>query len=165
MRSYLQSVADQRLLLETIQSKAFQRLDWMRQEEVVSMAQRAGANIECYAAFEDTSNRDAFLSDAYRLQSRAWMRLQRLIVAGAAFLAFSCISAPASAESPVDIGRPVIGTAAYSAGCVIEHAWEDGSAVAYCPEDGARYAYDPDGQPYVNAAGVPIRAAGWYVIP
>jgi hypothetical protein len=46
-------------------------------------------------------------------------------------------------------------------GCHIVQSWEDGSAIAVCatlPD----YVYDPDGQPYANAAGVPIYAAGWY---
>jgi hypothetical protein len=46
-------------------------------------------------------------------------------------------------------------------GCAVVAAWEDGSAIAYCM-DGTMQAFDPDGQPYANAAGVPIREPGWY---
>jgi hypothetical protein len=59
---------------------------------------------------------------------------------------------------------PVIGTPAYSAGCHLTHAWEDGSAVAYCPEDGAAYVYDPDGNDPPASIGYsgPRWEAGWY---
>ena len=60
--------------------------------------------------------------------------------------------------------QPVYPTAAYLAGCEIA-AYEDGSKTAYCPEDGAALVYDADGQPHVNAAGVPLRAPGhWYAV-
>ena len=47
-------------------------------------------------------------------------------------------------------------------GCAVVKVWkDDGSALAYC-ENGAMMAFDPDGQPYENAAGVPVRFPGWY---
>lgn len=46
-------------------------------------------------------------------------------------------------------------------GCTITRAWEDGSAYAVCP-DGSEWVYDPDGQPFHNTAGVPVREPGWY---
>lgn len=80
-------------------------------------------------------------------------------------LAFSLFAGTSVADTrtPADINHPPIGTEEYSAGCIIEAAWEDGSAIAYCPEDGVRYVYDPDGQPVPGIADNPVRGIGWYV--
>lgn len=48
------------------------------------------------------------------------------------------------------------------AGCVIWREWEDGSAIAICNGGASLMAHDPDGQPYENVAGVPVRRPGWY---
>jgi hypothetical protein len=41
-----------------------------------------------------------------------------------------------------------------------------GCTVTQTHEDGGAYAilYDPDGQPWANTAGVPIREPGWYPV-
>lgn len=57
--------------------------------------------------------------------------------------------------------------------CFVTQTFDDGSKLADCPDTpelGLRstyhtYVFDPDGQPYENDAGVPIRAAGfWYLV-
>jgi hypothetical protein len=46
-------------------------------------------------------------------------------------------------------------------GCRELGRWEDGSIVVACGD--AVWAFDPDGQPFENAAGVPVREPGWYL--
>ncbi len=72
----------------------------------------------------------------------------------------------ATAHHPADLDLPPIGTIAYSQGCTVTHAWEDGSAIAECPEDGVMYAYDADGNNPPASVGYtgPRWDAGWYVV-
>lgn len=48
-------------------------------KDVVTFTQQAEANLDCYCLFPESINRDQFLTDAYNLQARAWMRIQRLV--------------------------------------------------------------------------------------
>jgi len=74
-------------------------------------------------------------------------------------------NASAHIVGPHNTRFPIIGTAAYSASCILSHyVYDDGSIDALCTEDGQRYRYDPDGQPYQNTSGIPIRQPGWYAI-
>lgn len=75
----------------------------------------------------------------------------------AALLALALTGQHASAHTPNDT-RPVIGSPAYDAGCIITATYEDGSATALCPEDGARYVFDPDGD---STTG---KRPGWYLV-
>ena len=60
-------------------------------------------------------------------------------------------------------GDPAFGTYAFPPpGCVTWRTWEDGSAIAICNAGQSLMLFDPDGQPYANAAGVPVREPGWY---
>jgi hypothetical protein len=78
----------------------------------------------------------------------------------AAYVALHAI--PASAAPPT-WQQPV--PASFAAGCEVTMSFEDGSRLAYCPEDGSTIAWDPDGQLYVNDAGVPLRRPGfWYPV-
>ena len=72
--------------------------------------------------------------------------------------AFPLGGTPTDTRSPADINHPPIGTEGYSAGCIIEAAWEDGSAIAQCA-DGVRYVYDPDGQWVPGIADNPARVS------
>jgi hypothetical protein len=142
MRTYDDAVADQALLLAAIQSKAFARLDWTKQDDVLSMATRAGANIECYAAFEQAHNRESFLQDAYRLHARAWLRLQRVIVIAAAALALAAgTTAAAPLPGPTDC-YPIDDTS-------------EGFPRVECI-DGSRWYQDLDGR-YGNDGGQWVR--------
>jgi len=49
--------------------------------------------------------------------------------------------------------------------CQITHTapQDDGSMTAVCV-DQSTWVYDADGQPYENAAGVPVREPGWYIV-
>jgi hypothetical protein len=48
--------------------------------------------------------------------------------------------------------------------CHVTQTWEDGSKRAHCEFDYDHdYVFDPDGQPYLNSSGVPVRLPGfWY---
>jgi hypothetical protein len=82
---------------------------------------------------------------------------------GATLALFLAITpTPAGAQAPT-WQQPV--PASFAAGCEVTMRFEDGHAFAYCPEDGSTIAYDPDGQLYVNDAGVPLRRPGfWYPV-
>jgi hypothetical protein len=68
----------------------------------------------------------------------------------------------ASAQTVPTWQQPVPDT--FAASCSIEDTYEDGTIVASCP-DGSTIALDPDGQRWVNAAGIPLRLPGhWYVV-
>lgn len=86
----------------------------------------------------------------------------RIIAVGAAAAIALILASPAHATPPT-FELPVHPPDAYLAGCdIMVH--DDGSRLAECPEDGAVLLYDVDGQRFVNEAGAPIRASGWYVL-
>lgn len=89
--------------------------------------------------------------------------LMRIVGSTTAIAALALIlTSPAHAATPT-FQHPVHPPAAYLAGCAIT-SYDDGSRLAECPEDGAVLVWDGDGQHWVNEAGAPIRAAGWYVL-
>jgi hypothetical protein len=45
--------------------------------------------------------------------------------------------------------------------CLVTRGFEDGSKTAICL-DGPDVVRDPDGQLYLNRAGMPLRTPGWY---
>ena len=73
-------------------------------------------------------------------------------------IAFALQLWAASAQAPT-FEHPVT----LPANCAISAQYEDGSRTAECP-DGTHYVFDADGQRYVNDAGVPLRAPGWYPV-
>lgn len=79
MRTYQQAVEDQRQLEAAILHPTALTLQSHTLKDAVRFTQQARANVDCYDLFPGSSNRQQFLTDAYNLQVRAWMRIQGLV--------------------------------------------------------------------------------------
>lgn len=88
-----------------------------------------------------------------------YVRITKAVIAAALAL---ILTTPAHAAPPT-FQHPVHPPDTYLAGCAIT-TYDDGSRVAECPEDGAALVFDADGNRFINDAGAPIRAQGWYVL-